>query len=162
MKDLGKIRGTIFSTLFISLLVVLSDQLIKYLLNNSLYPGQSLPVVKNIFHITLVYNTGIAFGLFKDQTWLFILLSSVVIAMLLVNIFTEVKRKSINRIDWFALSFILGGAVGNLIDRLRFGYVVDFLDFRIWPVFNIADSCITIGIILIFIRCIPSFAKSDR
>ncbi|MCX5681683.1 MAG: signal peptidase II, partial [Candidatus Omnitrophica bacterium] len=59
----------------------------------------------------------------------------------------------------FAFSLIIGGAFGNLIDRLQFGYVIDFIDFRIWPVFNIADSAITVGAFLLIIKCIPSSAK---
>ena len=69
------------------------------------------------------------------------------------------KYRKLHKLDLVAFSLILGGALGNLIDRLRFGYVIDFLDFRIWPVFNIADSAITIGIILLIITCIPSFSK---
>lgn len=162
MKGLGKFRGKIFFTFLISFLIILSDQISKSFLNHQLYLGQSLPVVKNIFHITLVYNTGIAFGLFKHQTAVFTLLSLTVIGILLVNIFREAKCQKFDFTSWIALSLILGGAIGNLLDRLRFGYVIDFLDFRIWPVFNIADSCITIGAILIGIQCIQSFVKSDR
>ena len=183
MKDLGKLRGSVFSALSLSLIIVIADQASKFFLNNHLHLGQSLPLVKNIFHLTLVYNTGIAFGLFKQQTALFILLSITAIALIMVNILnagppafsragpparqTEVglvfsragRRPHFDRLYWLGLSLILGGAVGNLIDRLRFGYVIDFLDFRVWPVFNLADSCITIGVVLILLRCIPSSAK---
>lgn len=159
MKDLGKLRGSVFFALFLSFIILIADQASKFFLNNHLYPGQSLPLIKNIFHLTLVYNTGIAFGLFKQQTALFILLSLTAIALILINILNEGKRNQLDRLYWLGLSLILGGAMGNLVDRLRFGYVIDFLDFRVWPVFNLADSCITIGVILILLRCIPSSAK---
>lgn len=159
MKDLGKIRGDILFYSLISLSVVVLDQLSKHFFKSQFSPGQSLPLIKNIFHLTLVYNTGIAFGLFKSQTALFIVLSTVAIFLIAFNIYNEVKRQQIDRVNWIGLSLILGGAMGNLIDRLSCGFVIDFLDFRIWPVFNIADSCITIGVILILIRCIPLFAK---
>ncbi|MDP3143707.1 MAG: signal peptidase II [Candidatus Omnitrophota bacterium] len=159
MKDLGKIRGDIVFSFLISLSVVVLDQLSKYFFKSQFSSGQSLPIIKNIFHLTLVYNTGIAFGLFKSQTALFIVLSAIAIFLVAFNIYNEVKRQQIDRVNWIGLSLILGGAIGNLIDRLSWGFVIDFLDFRIWPVFNIADSCITVGVILMLIRCIPLFAK---
>ena len=162
MEGLGKLRGNLFPLLPVSLSVIICDQLSKHLFNQYLSVGQSLPVIRNIFHFTLVYNTGIAFGLFKNQSVLFIILSLAVISSLFINILRESKDRKLDRINWFSLSLILGGAVGNLIDRLRFGYVVDFLDFRIWPVFNLADSCITVGVILIFIQCIQSSVPSGR
>ena len=159
MKDLGKLRGNTFSVFLLSLIIVIADQATKFFLNNHFYPGQSIPLVKNIFHLTLVYNTGIAFGLFKEQTAIFILLSMTAIVLILVSILNEGQSHKLDKLYWLGLSLILGGAVGNLIDRLRFGYVIDFLDFRVWPVFNLADSCITIGVILILLRCIPSSVK---
>jgi len=167
MMGLGKLRGSVFFALSLSFIILIADQATKFFLNNHLYPGQSFPIIKNIFHLTLVYNTGIAFGLFKQQTAIFILLSIVAIVLILVNIlnagppaFSRAgRRRHFDRLYWLGLSLILGGAMGNLFDRLRFGYVIDFLDFRIWPVFNLADSCITVGVILILLRCIPSSAK---
>jgi|SRR3989338_7256471 len=104
-------------------------------------------------HLTLVRNTGAAFGLFKDQAVIFILIS--VIAIIFIG-FYLIKRKVHPHTKGFGvgvnlpLALILGGAIGNLIDRLRFGYVVDFIDLRFWPVFNVADSCITIGAVILF------------
>ena len=86
MKDLGKLRGKVFFALSLSFIIVIADQATKYFLNSNLSLGQSLPLLKNIFHFTLVYNTGIAFGLFKQQTALFILLSITAIALIMVNI----------------------------------------------------------------------------
>lgn len=128
--------------------IFLLDQLTKFLVLQNLNSSESIALVKNIFHLTLVYNTGLAFGVFRNQTLFFTAISIVAV----VAIFLYIKRKPATfflRDVGFAL--ILGGALGNLLDRLRFGYVIDFLDFRVWPVFNVADSAITVGAILLVI-----------
>jgi signal peptidase II len=101
-------------------------------------------------HLTLVRNTGAAFGLFKDQTIIFILMSAA--AIIFIGFYLIKKKASY----YLPFALILGGAAGNLIDRLRFGYVVDFIDLRFWPVFNVADSCITIGAVILFFVIIRS------
>jgi signal peptidase II len=99
-------------------------------------------------HLTLVRNTGAAFGLFRGQTLTFIVISTIAIVFL---VFYLIKKRP----DYYLPpALILGGATGNLIDRLRFGYVVDFIDLRFWPVFNVADSCITIGAVILFFAII--------
>lgn len=131
---------------FILALLILSlDQLTKFLIVKNLYLHQSLPLVRNIFHLTLVHNRGAAFGLFKGQVFLFILTSAAAV-ILIVRDLIKHKRFSIYSLS---LALILAGAIGNLIDRLFLGYVIDFLDFRVWPVFNIADSAITAGAVLL-------------
>jgi signal peptidase II len=145
--------------LIISAVVVGLDQVSKYLISSLIIPGDSIPIIKNIFHITLVHNTGIAFGMFKNQVAIFILVSSIAIILILYNLFQHKRNGGLHKLELNALCLILGGAIGNLIDRVMFGYVIDFLDFRIWPVFNIADSAITIGIIILLVRCIPYFSK---
>jgi len=134
--------------IFIIVLVIFSlDQLTKILITKNLFLYQSVPVIKNIFHITLVRNTGAAFGMFKNQLYLFIFTSIGAIVLILLDL----KERRGKKLDIYSLSlaFILAGASGNLVDRIRFGCVIDFLDFRIWPVFNIADSAITIGAVLL-------------
>lgn len=110
-------------------------------------PGSTVPVIKGIFHLTLVENTGAAFGIFRDHPAVFVAIAAGF--SFLVVLFIVIKRRVLSAPEKFALSLILGGTLGNLTDRLRFGYVVDFLDFRVWPVFNAADSCITIGAVLL-------------
>ena len=133
----------------VSLFVVLADQTSKLYLLARLNDYQSIPVIPNIFHLTLVRNTGIAFGLFHGG-------SPVLLAAILLGIFIlaylsfKMRRESV--LFRLSFGFILGGAIGNLIDRLVRGAVVDFLDFRIWPVFNVADSFITIGVGLLMIN----------
>ena len=104
----------------------------------------TLPIISGIFHLTLVVNSGVAFGLFRGYG----LVVTLATVFLLGGIFWTTLRgqTSANRkLLFLAFGLMLGGAAGNLLDRLRYGGVVDFLDFRIWPVFNLADSCITIG-----------------
>ena len=126
----------------ISISVLALDQLTKNLISLYFLPGQSQPIIKNIFYLTLVHNKGIAFGLFRGKIVLFIFISVIIIG-LLITLFRKIRKLSL--LLKVSLALILAGALGNLIDRLVFGYVIDFLDFRIWPVFNVADSAITIG-----------------
>ena len=122
--------------------LVVLDQLTKFMVSVNIRLNESLPVLKGIFHITRVHNTGIAFGLFKGMALIFIFLSVVVIFFIILS--ANRFRSGYGHLR-LGLLFILGGTVGNLIDRIRLGYVVDFLDLRIWPIFNIADMAITAG-----------------
>ena len=132
--------------IFIIVLAILSlDQLTKVLVTKNLLYNQSIPVIKGIFYITLIHNRGAAFGILKNQVPLFIFTS--IFAIILI--YFELKNNRHKKSYSVYLSLILAGALGNLIDRLFLGYVIDFLDFRIWPVFNVADSAITIGAILL-------------
>ncbi|MFA6350678.1 MAG: signal peptidase II [Candidatus Omnitrophota bacterium] len=126
-------------------IVVLLDQLSKALAINFLQLNTPVTLVKNFFYLTLVHNRGAAFGMLRNQLLLFILISLFAIFF----IFFHLKEKKNSFLRKVSLSLILSGAFGNLIDRLRFGYVIDFLDFRIWPVFNLADSALTIGALLL-------------
>jgi len=127
--------------------ILLLDRLTKLFVTKNLFLNQSLPLIKGIFHLTLIHNRGAAFGILKNQTPLFIFTSIFVIILIYSSLKNNKQRKC--AIYTISLSFILAGALGNLIDRLFFGYVIDFLDFRIWPVFNVADSAITVGAILL-------------
>ena len=129
----------------IGTIILILDQLSKFFLSQALFLGQSIPLIKNILHLTLVYNTGAAFGIFKNQGLFFIIISLAIIGFIIFYWRKNLSGLRQNKCLNLGLVFILAGAVGNLIDRVRFGYVIDFLDFRIWPVFNLADSAITIG-----------------
>lgn len=132
--------------IFIIILAILSlDQLSKFLALKNLSVGQSIPLIGNIFHLSLVHNRGAAFGILKNHAFLFIIIS----ASAVILIFFALKERGRGRLYRVSLGFILAGALGNLIDRISYGYVVDFLDFRVWPVFNIADSAITVGAVLL-------------
>ncbi len=122
-------------------LVLSVDQITKAIVSSNLELNQTLPLIKGIVGITLVHNRGAAFGLFRNQTFLFIITSIGAIVL----IYFGLRQNRHNKYYIVCLSLILAGALGNLIDRLRLGYVIDFLNFYIWPVFNIADSAITLG-----------------
>ena len=137
-------------------LVVLLDQITKYFVVTKMYFEESIPIINKIFYLTYITNTGTAFG--KLQQYGSILLIFSVIAILILSLIVF-KQKNIPKINLIAFSMILGGAIGNVIDRILRGSIVDFLDFRIWPIFNIADSAITIGIALLIIHSV--FSKEN-
>jgi len=159
MRDQSRSRANIFISVITVLGIVSLDRIAKIFFSNILSFGESIPVLRNIFHFTLVYNTGIAFGLFKNQGIVFIIIPAIAIALIAFNIYYYRNNPEVSRMYIVGFSLILAGAIGNLIDRVLYGHVIDFIDFRIWPVFNVADSAITIGTILILIKCIPQFAK---
>jgi len=140
----------ILKVLSVSSLVVIVDRLTKYIFRN-LSEGESVRVVPGLFHITLVLNSGAAFGLFKGRSVFFTVSTVIVIAFICFYI---IRGGCKDLLMLTALGLILGGAAGNLIDRVAFGYIIDFLDFRIWPVFNIADASITIGAFILAVRLI--------
>jgi signal peptidase II len=135
--------------LVVVLLTLIIDQSSKAIIKYMLAEGQSIPILPFVFHLTYIRNPGAAFGLFADQTIFFIIATLFVITLVMV-----VARR-IPESRWLlklSLGLILGGAVGNLLDRLRYGLVVDFLDFRVWPVFNLADSAIVLGACLLVLE----------
>ena len=143
----------------ITLILLFVDQFSKYIIRQKMSVAESIPVIKSIFHITYVENTGIAFGLFPQGRSLFIVISLIII---LGIIFFE-RRKVIKSLkERVCLGLILGGALGNLVDRLRFGFVIDFLDFRIWPVFNLADSGVCIGGILMVFFLLKKRTRKEK
>ena len=126
----------------IGILVFIIDQLVKHLVVSTMHLGQSLPVIKGIFHITYVLTPRAAFGMLEHQRWFFIL---VALAAVLLGAAFYKKLQQESFLMRSGAGLLLGGAVGNLADRIQSGLVVDFLDFRIWPVFNIADIAICAG-----------------
>ena len=159
MRDHIRSRVNIFISCATVAGVVLVDQISKIFFSRMLSFGESIPVLRSVFHITLVHNSGIAFGFFKNQGIVFIIIPIIAIVLIVFNICYYRSNTQVSQIYIVGFSLILAGAIGNLIDRVLFGYVIDFIDFRVWPVFNIADSAITIGTVLILIKCIPPFAK---
>jgi signal peptidase II len=129
-------------------LIIGFDQLTKFFLNNNLVLNQPNPLIKGFFYLTLVHNRGAAFGILRNQIPLFVLTSIFAITLIIFNLKKAGRNKKLSAND-LALGLILAGAVGNLIDRLVYGYVIDFLDFCVWPVFNVADSAITVGAVLL-------------
>ena len=136
-------------TFWVASLVFALDRIFKLAAVNNLSLGQSVPVLKNIFHITLIHNTGAAFGMLRGFT---LVITAISCAVSVLIVYYVAKNKPKYKTVSLALGFILGGALGNIWDRISVGYVIDFLDFRIWPVFNIADSFISIGLVILVIR----------
>lgn len=158
-RDESPVRSPsdIFLALITAFLIIFIDQVTKVFFSRFLSVGESLPVIRNIFHMTIVHNTGIAFGLFKEMGAVFIIIPVIAVIFLAYHIYCyRASEEKPDRLYVVAFSMILGGALGNLIDRIRLGYVLDFIDLRIWPVFNIADSAITIGAVIIAIKYIPA------
>ena len=138
-------------------LIFVCDQFSKAWVRHMLYWGQSRPILGNAFALTLTQNTGGAWGLLPQGNLLFVGFAAVAVIALL---FAYHRMQRIELLVGGAFALALGGALGNLLDRLRFGYVVDFFDARIihWPIFNIADSAISLGIVLLLLH----FFRSAR
>lgn len=145
-----------------ALLIVTADQLSKIWIRTNLAVGQSLPET-GFPRLTHISNTGAAFGLFQGQSFPLTIVALIGVAVLLVYVVLIYRRFPFldNRLAWVALGLVLGGTVGNLIDRLRLGYVTDFIDFGFWPAFNIADSAVVVGVI-IFAYSLRSLARAGK
>ena len=125
--------------------MVFADQITKWLAVILLKGKESFPLWEGVFHFTYVENTGAAFGILKDQRWVFMILSTVMIAAFLVYFVTQYKNT--DNLFRAAVSMVIAGGIGNMIDRSTLGYVVDFLDFTLidFAVFNVADSFVCVG-----------------
>ncbi|SIS44085.1 signal peptidase II [Kroppenstedtia eburnea] len=136
---------TIFRYIFVALVILVLDQWTKWLVVHKMDLYQTIPLWEGVFHITSHRNRGAAFGILENQQWLFIVVTVLVVVGILVYL---ARLKESQPLMSWSLALILGGALGNLLDRIRLGEVVDFLDFR-WihyPIFNVADSAIVIGV----------------
>ncbi|AJS57768.1 signal peptidase II [Paenibacillus sp. IHBB 10380] len=145
---------------FIALLV---DQGTKYLIATRLELSEQIPVIGDFFLITSHRNRGAAFGILQDQRWFFIVITSIVVIGILW--YLQKVRHSNNKLLPLALSLVLGGAVGNFIDRMLNGEVVDFLQFNFgsytFPIFNVADSCIVVGVALIIVDSLLDMKRTS-
>jgi len=123
--------------------VVAIDQITKAMVMRAFVPGESVPIMQNIFHLTYVLNPGAAFGILSNQR-MFLLITGA--ALILATVYFYPMLKKSDGFLRFGATAVLSGAVANLIDRIQTGCVVDFFDFRIWPVFNVADISIVLGV----------------
>lgn len=141
--------------IIITFLIIIIDQLTKFLINQNIEYLKSTQIIKNFFYLTNAHNNGAAFSILSGYNLLFICVT--LIAIYLINKYIE------KNISFYIL---LGGIIGNLIDRLNFGYVRDFLDFRIFnynfPIFNVSDICICLGIFLIIIKTIKEDKNDNK
>ena len=165
MRELGMLKW-----LWLSLLAIVLDQVSKLAVDNSMQLYESIPLMP-YFNLTYVHNTGAAFSFLSEaggwQRWFFAILAFVISVVLSVWLSRLQKQETLLAV---ALSLVLGGAIGNLIDRLAYGYVIDFLDVYYntwhWPAFNIADSAITLGVVLMLAESFglgnPQTTLSDK
>lgn len=144
--------------IIIFLLVIIVDQYTKLLVRQEMFLGQSKPLIDGVLHLTYVQNTGGAFGILRQHTHIFIAVSILVIGFMLYYLVREKKKDFFHK---FIFSLILGGAISNLIDRVLFGHVVDFIDVLIWPVFNFADMAISVSIVLLIFHTVFKKESND-
>ena len=171
MNTKHKIKIYIIPILCIGLLVAL-DQITKFIVRTSFTLYESHPLIKNVFYLTYIQNTGIAWGMFKNGRTIFLILT--VLVLLVCACFyakiPEDKRFTPIRV---CLVFLVSGAIGNMIDRISLRYVVDFFDFRLinFPIFNVADIYVTVSMIVLILLCAfyyhdheidALFSKSER
>lgn len=133
-----------FYLLFLAILVL--DYVTKWYVKTHFFLGESIPVIPGVFHWTYIVNYGAAFGILKDQRWIFL-----GVVLLLLAIFFYYRQKLAQTPSWVraGVAMLLAGAVGNAFDRFVYGGVVDFFDFRVWPIFNVADIGICIGVAIV-------------
>ncbi|MFA9557382.1 signal peptidase II [Evansella sp. AB-rgal1] len=147
----------------IALVIIIIDQFTKWLVVQNMELRESISVIEGVFHITSHRNAGAAFGILQGQMWLFYIATVIVIGVIVYYI-----QKHVNGNRWFGISLglVLGGAIGNFIDRVLFGAVVDFLDVYIfaynYPIFNIADSALVVGVIMLVIYVFKEEKKQGK
>ena len=137
----------------IAIIWLLFDQVSKYYVMNHFVLGESLPVIQNVFHFTYIINRGAAFGMLTNQRWFFL-----AVALVFIIVY-GIYRKQVNNgplVLRMGSALLISGAIGNGIDRYILHGVVDFFDFRIWPIFNIADIGICIGVVCIIYYLLTS------
>lgn len=144
----------------LAVLLVIVDQVTKHLVRAHISLGQDIPFIPHILELTYVKNTGAAWSILEEHTWLLTLVSAVVV---IVICWLVVKKFFTGWVGLTAAALLLAGGVGNLIDRVLFGYVTDMLQtvFMDFPVFNFADCCITVGTVLLCIYVL-FFVKDDK
>lgn len=138
-----------FFSLIVGAVLVVIDQVIKYFVSAYLQPVGSVSVIDNLFSLTYVENKGVAFGMFSDMRWVFVALTSVLLAIIIFYMF---RKRPKGKFFYICAALIIGGGIGNLIDRIFYGYVIDYLSLSFFPpVCNFADYCITAGTIMLVI-----------
>ncbi len=145
--------------LIIAAFVVVVDQFTKYLVTNNMIEGMGIPIIDGIFHLTYILNPGAAFGILENNRWFFVLTA---VSVLTVLFYYRHAIMFESRLVQLGAALFAGGALGNLIDRIRIGLVIDFFDFRIWPIFNVADIAICLGVGLIVWSTIKTELKRTK
>ena len=150
-------NGNRRAALFIALLIVVLDQLTKLAITRALALNESKVIITKVLSLTYITNTGALFGMFRGMNLPLIVLGVVVVVWLICHSYTEASRE---KNIFFAL--IIGGALSNIIDRIAYGAVIDFINFHFWPAFNLADSAITIGVVAIVLYYIKNDSQKEN
>ena len=149
--------------IFITLIIIIFDVISKIFISNILILNKSITIIPNFFYLTYTHNYGGAWSIFDNSTLFITIVSFLIIIGIIYYLF---KNKVTRKIEIVGYSLLLGGAIGNLIDRIIYGYVIDFLDFYIlgydFPIFNIADIGIVVGIIFLLISMILEVNNNDN
>jgi signal peptidase II len=164
--------------LIVSAVVVAADHIVKWIVKSTMEVEQTIRVIGNLFTLYFTYNTGIAFGLFDASSSrlkmpLLVVVSAIALAIILYIFFSLPKRVALSGL---AMGLIFGGAIGNMIDRIAQGRVIDFLDFDFpdiaikplgiyltrWPTFNIADSCVLVGIVMLLVIIVAESGRPEQ
>ena len=149
-----------FIALTVGIVLAALDQVFKYLIVSNFELGQVQPLIPGVLNLTYIRNEGVAFGMFAGMQWLFIALTVVMLALIIIYMF---KKRPQSRFFYVTVALIIGGGIGNLIDRIAYGYVVDYLSLTFFsPVCNFADYCITIGVILLAVYLLFFSDKKGR
>lgn len=145
------------------LLSVILDQITKYLAAAHLKPIGTVPIIEDVLHLTYLENRGAAFGILKDHRWVFMVISTLAVVAIIAFMLAFYK-KHFSPLLYSGLALIAGGGIGNMIDRISLGYVVDFIDFRLinFAVFNVADTFVCVGCGLVVLYVILGDAKELR
>lgn len=149
--------------LFLTLLCIIIDQVVKIFISINMNINQSINVINNFFRITYVHNDGAAFSILSGNRLLLIFIA--IISLVLIYTFF-INNKKLTQLEQISYILLIGGIIGNLIDRILYGYVIDYLDFKIinynFPIFNLADIFIVISIFLLIILTIKGDEKSGN
>ncbi len=149
--------------ILISFIVIIIDFITKLIISNNLVMNTSVEIIPNFFSLTYTHNYGGAWSIFNNNTLAITIISFIVIIGI---IYYLLKNKVTKKIEIIGYSLLLGGAIGNFIDRIVYGYVIDFFDFYIFgydfPIFNIADIGIVVGIVLLMVTMILEVYKNDN
>ena len=140
---------------------VIADQISKLIVVNSMALGETVPVIEDVFHFTYIQNRGAAFGMLANNRWVFMILSTVAIVVMCVYLFKYCEESTFTKIG---MALIIGGGIGNMIDRVALGYVIDMIDCRFidFYVFNVADSCVCVGAFMVGLGYLLSSIKASK
>ena len=151
-----------YIALAIGIVLAVIDQVIKYLVVANIDENQVVPVITNVLNFTHIHNEGVAFGMFDGMRWIFVALTLVLLVAIIGIMF---KKRPNGKMFYVSVALIVGGRIGNLIDRVFFGYVIDYISLSFFPpICNFADYCITFGtaLLMIYILFFSDYFKKEE